>query len=115
MNITVALCKSCYRNDSISGHLEERCNEGDTVANLKDCRSYTICIGRRWKSRQCKVGTFWNQQLKRCHHVASCEAFKRVECNHGQVTENSTLLNVLKKFSFLTFYLESENFRLAKC
>uniref|UniRef100_A0AAF5PZY7 Chitin binding Peritrophin-A domain-containing protein n=2 Tax=Wuchereria bancrofti TaxID=6293 RepID=A0AAF5PZY7_WUCBA len=79
------LCKVCrHHSDNVAWQAEERCNESDTVANPQDCRNYAICKGRRWESMWCEVGTFWNQNLKRCYHITDCKAFKRVECNHGQ-------------------------------
>lgn len=95
MNITAELCKICRNDDNILLQAEEKCNEGDTVANPHDCRSYAICDGRRWKSIRCKVGTFWNEHLKRCHHTTDCKAFKRVECIHGQVRNNFEFFNFI--------------------
>ncbi|CAG9536064.1 unnamed protein product [Cercopithifilaria johnstoni] len=85
MTYPTELCKGCrYNSDHASQTVEEKCSEGDTVANPQDCRNYAICIGKKWKNRQCKVGNFWNQQLKRCHHTTDCKVFKRAKCNHGQ-------------------------------
>uniref|UniRef100_A0A0R3RZG0 Chitin binding peritrophin-a domain protein n=1 Tax=Elaeophora elaphi TaxID=1147741 RepID=A0A0R3RZG0_9BILA len=80
----VGLCKACRNSDNVARHAEDRCNEGDVIANPQDCRGYMICDGRRWKNGWCKLGTFWNQQLKQCHRTTDCKAFKRAECNHGQ-------------------------------
>ncbi|VBB33632.1 unnamed protein product [Acanthocheilonema viteae] len=80
----VELCKSCRYSDNNFRHTEERCNKGDAIANPHNCQSYAICDDGRWRNDQCEVGTFWNQQLKRCHHTTDCIAFKRAKCIHGQ-------------------------------
>ncbi|EJD75226.1 hypothetical protein LOAG_17593 [Loa loa] len=83
---TAELCKICrHYGNNVTWQAEEKCSEGDTVANPQDCGSYAICDDRRrWKSVRCKDGTFWNQNLKQCYHITDCKAFKRVECNHGE-------------------------------
>ncbi|VDK88648.1 unnamed protein product [Litomosoides sigmodontis] len=83
----VELCKACRHSTSVStsGRVEaERCNDGDTIGNPQNCRNYGMCDGGRWKYRECKAGTYWNERLKRCYHTTDCQGFKRVECKHGQ-------------------------------
>ncbi|OZC12407.1 chitin binding Peritrophin-A domain protein [Onchocerca flexuosa] len=90
------ICATCRYVGNDSWLTEEKCNEGDTVANPQDCRSYAICDARRWKMVTCKVGTFWDQHLKRCRYSTDCKAMKRVECGHGQYLVGGTRNEYLK-------------------
>ncbi|KAM3720705.1 Peritrophin-44 [Dirofilaria immitis] len=78
------ICTICRHDSNIIWQSEEKCNDGDTVADPQDCSSYALCVDRSWKSIRCKVGFFWNENLKRCHYSSNCKAFKRAECSHGQ-------------------------------